>query len=90
VASQALPDDLLQTLVDPLTREALRLATPEQLASLGRALARGTARRRGGGTSPQPLDGALVGADGRAAYPIVAGLPHLLVDERIELDEPLG
>lgn len=76
--------------MDPLTHEPVQPATPEQLAALSRAVARGMARRRGGGTPPEPFDGALVTAGGRAAYPIVDGLPHLLVDDRIELDEPLG
>lgn len=90
VSSRALPEHLLDALVDPLTHEPVHPATPEQLAALHDAVSRGAVRRRGGGAPPEALDGALMTSGGRAAYPIVNGLPHLLVDDRLELHEPLG
>jgi uncharacterized protein YbaR (Trm112 family) len=89
VTTQPIPDDLLRSLVDPLTREPVKPASAAQLADLQHRLAHGGAQRRDGGALPQRIDGAFVTADGHAAYPVLDGLPHFLVDERIELDRPL-
>ncbi len=69
--------------VDPETHEPLRLATPDELAALREAIARGEARRRDGEAVPA-FEGAYVTDDGSRAYPIVEGVPVFLVDERIE------
>jgi len=43
-------------------------------------------KNRGGQTLSKQLDGALLRADGRIAYPIVDEIPVLLIDEGIPLD----
>jgi uncharacterized protein YbaR (Trm112 family) len=88
--TQPLPDSILQALVDPLSREPLRPATQAELRAIEGALASGRARTRGGSPAPARIEGAFVTAGGDAAYLVVEGLPHFIVDERIELDVPLG
>jgi uncharacterized protein YbaR (Trm112 family) len=85
----AIGQELLGLLADPETHEELALATGSELAALKQALAEGRARRRNGALVEQSLDGALLSQGRRVAYLIEAGIPNLLVDERVELDAPL-
>jgi uncharacterized protein YbaR (Trm112 family) len=84
-----LPTDLLALLADPETHEALSLASPAQLDGLKRALGTGKARRRDGKAVPADFDAALLRSGGRVAYLVQGAIPNLLVDERIELEQPL-
>jgi uncharacterized protein YbaR (Trm112 family) len=79
--------ELLACLRCPETRQPLRLADAALLTQVNRAIAAGTARNRAGETLGQPLDGGLVREDGQVLYPIVDGIPTLLVDEGLPLDE---
>jgi uncharacterized protein YbaR (Trm112 family) len=81
--------DLLDLLADPETHEGLALATGAELSALKQALAEGRARRRNGSGVSAELDGALLCQGRRVAYLIEAGIPNLLIDERVELDAPL-
>ncbi|HEY8427739.1 MAG TPA: hypothetical protein VIL20_05165 [Sandaracinaceae bacterium] len=84
------PIPLVELLADPETHEPVRRATPEELEAVARALREKRARVHGGGEPPARIEGAYVGGGGRFLYPDVDGMPSLLVEERIELDEPLG
>ncbi len=77
-----------QLLVDPETHEPVTRATQDQLEALAWALREGRARRRRG-ELPHRVDGGYVSRDGRWVYPDAEGLPSLLLEERIELDEPI-
>lgn len=81
--------DLLALLADPETHEAFALATGNELSALKQALSEGRARRRNGSPVGSELDGALLSQGRRVAYLIEAGIPNLLIDERVELDSPL-
>jgi uncharacterized protein YbaR (Trm112 family) len=81
--------ELLERLCDPLTREPVRLASEAEVAALKAAIAAGRGRRRGGGEAPGAIEGAFLSDGGKRAYPIVDGLPYMLVDEAIELDAPI-
>ena len=70
------PADLLDLLRCPVTRQTLVPATAEQLARLNAAVAAGLPIR-------EPLDAALVRADGTAAYPVRGGIPVLLAEEAV-------
>jgi uncharacterized protein len=79
--------ELLAILVCPENRTALRLAEPELLARLNRAIATGKVRNRVGRVVEQPLQGGLVRADDTLLYPITDDIPVLLIDEAIALEQ---
>jgi uncharacterized protein YbaR (Trm112 family) len=76
---------LLGILCCPETRQPLREADATLVADLNQRIAAGAVQTREGRTVSTPCDGALVRADGRAAYPIRGQLPILLVAEAIPL-----
>lgn len=81
--------DIHEVLVDPETKEPIRLATDEERERIVRALRQGRARRHDGGEVTLEVDAAYVSHGGRWVYPVVEGLPSFLIEERIELDQPL-
>lgn len=81
---------LLAILRCPENRTPLRLAPADLVARLNAAVAAGTLRNMAGGALSETLDGGLVREDGRIAYPIIEGIPHLLVDEGIPLEQLAG
>lgn len=85
----AITPDLLSLLADPETHEAFSLASSDELSALKQAVAEGRARRRNGAALSAELDGALLSQGRRVAYLIEAGIPNLLIDERVELSSPL-
>jgi uncharacterized protein YbaR (Trm112 family) len=80
-----MPADLLNMLRCPDDRSPLVEAETAVVARLNADVAAGKLRNRGGDVVAQPLDGGLVRSDGRYLYPIVDGIPVLLVDEAIPL-----
>jgi uncharacterized protein YbaR (Trm112 family) len=84
----AIAQDLLALLACPETHEPLALASDADLAQLKSAIEQGKARRRDGRDVPS-FDGALLAQERRVAYLISAGIPNLLVDERLELSSAL-
>jgi uncharacterized protein YbaR (Trm112 family) len=85
----AIAPDLLALLADPETHESFALATGAEVAALKQAVAEGRARRRNGSALSADLDGALLSQGRRVAYLIEAGIPNLLIEERVELDSAL-
>jgi uncharacterized protein YbaR (Trm112 family) len=81
--------DLLDLLADPETHEPLTLAKEPELGALRTAIASGKARRRDGQAPSTAFEGALLVPSRKRVYLIEGGIPNLLVDERLELDEPL-
>jgi uncharacterized protein YbaR (Trm112 family) len=78
--------ELIELLVCPETKQALRPADPDVLDRLNEAIAAGRVQARGGSPVSVPLDAALVREDGRLLYPVREDIPIMLVDESIELD----
>jgi uncharacterized protein YbaR (Trm112 family) len=78
--------ELLDVLCCPADRSSIRLATPEEVATINERIARGV-RNNGGAIVEGTVDGALIRADGTYAYPIREGIPVMLIDEAIPLAE---
>lgn len=77
--------ELLDILVCPDDRTPLALADEVLVAHLNQLIAAGKLRNNGGEKVERMLEGGLVRADGTAVYPILDGIPILLVDEAIPL-----
>lgn len=79
--------ELLDILVCPETRQAVRLAGDDLVARINGAIEGGGVTNRAGEPVADPLDGGLVREDGGVLYPIRDGIPIMLLDEAIVLDE---
>jgi uncharacterized protein len=82
-----LSPELLEIVRCPETMQRLSMAPPELLDRLNAA----PLSNRSGNPAALPLEGGLVREDGTVLYPIVHGIPVLLVDEAIGIpQEPRG
>ncbi len=79
---------LLEILACPETKEPVKLADDELVASINAAIQNGTLRNRGGETVGEAIDGGLIREDEKVLYPVRDDIPIMLVEEAIEL--PLG
>ena len=79
--------ELLDILVCPELRTPLTVVDGELLARLNRAVAEKSLKNRVGDPVERPLDGGLLREDGAFVYPIVDGIPIMLIDEAIPLDQ---
>ncbi len=79
--------ELLDILVCPELRTPLSLVDERLLAALNQAVAEKRLKNRAGETVERPLDGGLLRGDGAVVYPVVDGIPIMLVDEAIPLEQ---
>lgn len=78
-------EQLLKMLVCPETRLPLVPADPELMNRLNQAITEGLLKNRGGQTVRGLLQGGLVREDRAVLYPVIDGIPVMLVDEGIPL-----
>jgi len=80
-------DQLLQIVVCPRDRQPLLRADAALVASVNEAIGRRRIKNSGGERVEKPLDGGLLREDRKLLYPVVGGIPVLLADEAIPLDQ---
>ncbi len=78
---------LLAILVCPETRTPLHAADEALIARLNREAAEGRLRNRAGQAVEGPIEGGLIRQDGKLLFPIIDGIPVMLVDEAIPLEQ---
>lgn len=81
--SQSIDPELLKILVCPEDRSPLKLADAALLSTVNSRIEGALVKDRGGAPVAQPLEAALVRADGQFLYPIRDGIPVLLIDSAI-------
>ena len=81
---------LLEILCCPVTKVAMRSATRNELDAMNLAIATGAVHRVGGDGVTGMLSAALVTTDGLRVYRIEDGIPVLLGDEAISVDQMPG
>ncbi|MDH4226025.1 MAG: hypothetical protein OEW12_10305 [Deltaproteobacteria bacterium] len=79
---------LLEILACPETKEPVSLAPQELVDTVNKAINGGKVVNRGGNPVKEPLDGAILRADGKVLYPIRDEIPIMLIEEAIELPVP--
>ena len=77
---------LLEILVCPDSRQAVREAPRALLHRVNAAIAAGGIANRGGEAVREPVEGGLVREDGAWLYPVREGIPIMLIDEAIPLE----
>ena len=79
--------ELLDILVCPERRTPLTLADENLVAALNQAVAQRRLKNQAGERVEKMLDGGLVRDDHAVIYPVIDGIPIMLVDEAIPLDQ---
>ena len=77
--------ELLRILVCPKSHRPLLPADKSLLAAVNARIGRGEVNNVGGGAVTEPLQDGLVRDDRAVLYPVVDGIPVLLVEEGIPL-----
>jgi uncharacterized protein YbaR (Trm112 family) len=81
--------ELLAILVCPENHTPLHLADNRLIERLNALVEGGTLKNRSGKRVERQMDGGLVRDDGAFLYPVLDGIPVLLVDEAIPLEPSL-
>ena len=75
----------LHMLVCPINRQKLILADATKLREINQFIEQSQIKTSDGDPFNRPLEAALITVDGKHAYPIFAGVPHLLPSACIAL-----
>lgn len=79
--------ELLAILCCPETKQSLSLADAILIDKLNAAVTRGGLKNKGKRPVSEQMDAGLIRADEKLLYPIREGIPVMLIEEGIPLDE---
>ena len=79
--------ELLDILVCPENKTAVKLVDDEVLAKLNEAVQAKTLKNRAGEAVEEAIDGGLLREDGAYLYPIRDDIPIMLIDDSIPMDQ---
>lgn len=79
--------DLLAILCCPETKQPVTVADSHLVDKLNEAVARGGLNNKGKKLVSERMDGGLIRADEKILYPIREGIPVMLIEEGIPLDQ---
>jgi uncharacterized protein YbaR (Trm112 family) len=82
-----LDKDLLAILCCPETKQSVTVAESALVEKLNAAVARGGLMNKGKKPVSERMDGGLIRADEKILYPIREGIPVMLIEEGIPLDQ---
>ncbi len=82
-----LDKDLLAILCCPETKQSVTVAEPALVDKLNAAVARGGLKNKGNKPVSEQMDSGLIRADQKILYPIREGIPVMLIEEGIPLDQ---
>jgi uncharacterized protein YbaR (Trm112 family) len=85
--SEPISPELLEMLVCPETHQPVKAAPPETLQRLTTLQAEGKLLNRRGDPVAESPQAALIREDGTTAYLVHDGIPVMLIDEAIALDQ---
>lgn len=78
--------DLLEMLACPETKEPVHVADQALIDRLNEAQKAGTLKNRGGKAVEEPLQEGFIREDKAYLYPVIDGIPVMLIDEAIPLE----
>jgi uncharacterized protein YbaR (Trm112 family) len=79
--------DLLAILCCPETKQPVALADAVLVDKLNEAVTRGSLKNNGKKAVSEQMDGGLIRADQKILYPIRGGIPVMLIEEGIPLNQ---
>lgn len=82
-----LDKETVAILVCPVTHQPLQLADAPLVAKINRAIEAGKLQDQLGRLVKQPMTEGLVRQDGKVLYPVRDGIPVMLADEGIALEQ---
>lgn len=82
-----LDKDLLAILCCPETKQSVTVAESALVDKLNAAVARGGLKNKGKKPVSEQMEGGLIRADQKILYPIREGIPVMLIEEGIPLDQ---
>lgn len=79
--------ELLEILVCPETKQRVHIADQSLIDKLNEAQRAGTLKTRSGEAFKHAMEGGLIREDRAYLYPVVSGIPVMLIDEAIPLKD---
>lgn len=84
--AKAISDELLSILVCPETKEAVSLISEQDLQKVNELISQGLIIKKSGSKAEEKINAGLIRADRKILYPIVEGIPVMLAEEGLVLN----